>query len=70
MENKYTFSVNDIQDVTTDDSAEFAIARIAVLSTKRNSHKVNITKDILMKDGASVLGKWVIADFDGTDQYR
>ena len=25
MEKKYTFSVNDIQDVTTDDSAEFAI---------------------------------------------
>ena len=67
MEKKYTFSVNDIQDVTTDDSAEFAIARIAVLSTKRNSHKVNITRDILMRDGSSVLGKWVIADFDGTD---
>ena len=67
MEKKYTFSVNDIQDVTTDDSAEFAIARIAVLSTKRNSHKVNITRNILMRDGSSVLGKWVIADFDGTD---
>ena len=67
MENKYTFSVNDIQDVSTDDSDEFAIARIAVLSTKPNSHKVNITRDILMKDGYSVLGKWVIADYDGTD---
>ena len=67
MENKYTFSVNDIQDVSTDDSDEFAIARIAVLSTKPNSHKVNITRDILIKDGYSVLGKWVIADYDGTD---
>ena len=67
MENKYTFSVNDIQDVSTDDSDEFAIARIAVLSTKPNSHKVNITRDILMKDGYSVLGKWVIADYNGTD---
>ena len=67
MENKYTFSVNDIQDVSTDDSDEFAIARIAVLSTKPNSHKVNITRDILTRDGYSVLGKWVIADYDGTD---
>ena len=64
---KIYFSIDDIQEVATDESVEFAIARIAVLSTKRNSHKVNITKEILERDGKSVLGKWVIADFDGTD---
>ena len=67
MDNKIYFSIDDIQEVTTEDSVEFAIARIAVLSTKQNSHKVNITKEILKRDGKSVLGKWVIADFDGTD---
>ena len=67
MDNKIYFSVDDIQEVTTEDSVEFAIARIAVLSTKENSHKINITKEILERDGKSVLGKWVIADFDGTD---
>ena len=67
MDNKIYFSVDDIQEVATEDSVEFAIARIAVLSTKQNSHKVNITKEILERDGKSVLGKWVIADFDGTD---
>ena len=67
MENKYVFSVNDIQDVATDDSDEFAIAKIAVLSTKKNSHNINITKEILKRDGYSVLGKWVIADYNGTD---
>ena len=67
MDNKIYFSIDDIQEVATDDSVEFAIARIAVLSTKQNSHKVNITKEILKRDGKSVLGKWVIADFDGTD---
>ena len=67
MDNKIYFSIDDIQEVTTEDSVEFAIARIAVLSTKQNSHKVNITKEILERDGKSVLGKWVIADFDGTD---
>ena len=65
--NKIYFSVDDIQEVATEDSVEFAIARIAVLSTKQNSHKINITKEILERDGKSVLGKWVIADFDGTD---
>ena len=67
MDNKIYFSVDDIQEVATEDSVEFAIARIAVLSTKENSHKINITKEILERDGKSVLGKWVIADFDGTD---
>ena len=66
MDNKY-FSIDDIQEVTTEDSVEFAVARISVLSTKKNSHKVNITKEILKKDGLSVLGKWVIADYDGVD---
>ena len=66
MENKY-FSIDDIQYVATDDSVEFAVAKIAVLSTKPNAHKVNITKDILKRDGKSVLGKWVIADYNGTD---
>ena len=67
MDNKIYFSIDDIQEVATEDSVEFAIARIAVLSTKKNSHKINITKEILERDGKSVLGKWVIADFDGTD---
>ena len=66
-DNRIYFSIDDIQEVATEDSVEFAIARIAVLSTKQNSHKVNITKEILERDGKSVLGKWVIADFDGTD---
>ena len=67
MDNKYYFSVDDIEYVATEDSVEFAIAKIAVLSTKQNSHKVNITKEILERDGKSILGKWVIADYNGTD---
>ena len=67
MDRKIYFSIDDIQEVATEDSVEFAIARIAVLSTKPNSHKINITKEVLERDGKSVLGKWVIADFDGTD---
>ena len=66
MDNKL-FSVDDIQEVATEDSIEFAIARIAVLSTKKNSHNVNITEEILRRDGKSVLGKWVISDYNGVD---
>ena len=61
------FSIDDIQSVATEESVEFAIAKIAVLSTKPNSHKINITKEILERDGKSILGKWVVADFNGTD---
>ena len=67
MDNKQYFSVGDIEYVATDDSVEFAMAKIAVLSTKQNSHKVNITREILERDGKSILGKWVIADYNGTD---
>lgn len=67
MDNKQYFSVGDIEYVATDDSVEFAMAKIAVLSTKKNSHKVNITREILKRDGKSILGKWVIADYNGTD---
>lgn len=61
------FSIDDIQSVATEESVEFAIAKIAVLSTKPNSHNINITKEILERDGKSILGKWVVADFNGTD---
>ena len=67
MDNTVKFALSDIQYYQNDDSVEFAIARLAVLSTKQNSHRLNITKEILKRDGVSVLGKWIIADYDGFD---
>ena len=67
MDNTVKFALSDIQYYQNDDSVEFAIARLAVLSTKQNSHRLNITKEMLKRDGASVLGKWIIADYDGFD---
>lgn len=61
MANRY-FSIKDIEEVSTENSEEFFYARIAVLSTRPNTHKVIITKDILMRDGLSVRGKWIVAD--------
>ena len=37
----YTLSVDDIEEVASEYSNEFALAKINVLSTKKNSHKVN-----------------------------
>lgn len=64
MDELKKFSIDDIREVATEDSVEFAIARIAVLSTRPNTHKINITEEILRRDGKSVLGKWVVAKYD------
>lgn len=61
------FSIHEINEVATENSKEFAIARIAVLSTRPNSHKINITEEILKRDGLSILGKWIVCSFNGID---
>lgn len=64
MTNTYKLSVDDIKRVSTDYSNEFALAKIAVLSTKPNSHKIPITDKILRESGDTIRGKWVIAEYD------
>ncbi len=59
---KKKFSINDIQEVATKESDEFFYAKICALSTKPNSHKVLITKEILERDGESIRGKWIVAN--------
>lgn len=56
-------STDDIQEVATENSVEFAIARIAVLSTRPNSHKMKITEEVLRRDSATMLGKWVVTEY-------
>lgn len=63
-ENAKLFSIADFDTLKDDENMEFAIARIAVLSTRTNSHKINITEEILRRDGGSILGKWIVADYD------
>ena len=60
-------SISDIHEVSTENSEEFCYAKICVLSTKPNSHKVLITDEILRRDGISVRGKWIVCDFNGFD---
>lgn len=55
------FDVSLINEVSTESSDEFYFGNMCVLSTRPNSHKVNITKEILRRDGESIRGKWVVA---------
>ena len=64
MDNTKSFSLNDIESVITEDSIDYAVARLAVLSDGGNSHKVNITKEILMRDGKTILSKPVLAKYN------
>lgn len=61
------FSINEVNEVATENSKEFAIARIAVLSTRPNSHRIKITDEILRRDGLSILGKFIVCSFNGID---
>ena len=56
-------STDDIQEVATEDSVEFAIARIAVLSTRPNSHRMKISENVLKEYSKTMLGKWLVADY-------
>lgn len=59
-----TFSINDIEEVATENSVEFAKVKLLPLSTRVNSHNINITKEILKRDIKTILGKWIVAKYD------
>ena len=63
MKDTKLFSIYDLQNVATEESADLAIAKVAVLSTAPNSHKINITEEILRRDVPTIVGKFVVADY-------
>lgn len=52
---------NDIEFDEYQDT-EYMIARFGFLSTRPNSHKIAISREVLTECAPSVLGKWVVAD--------
>ena len=50
------------------DSEEFAIGRICFLSTKLNSHGLVISDEVLREYAPTVLGKWLVAEYDKIEQ--
>ena len=63
MSDTKLLSIYDLQTVATEESNDLAIAKVAVLSTAPNSHKIKITEEILRRDVPSILGKFVVADY-------
>lgn len=61
LDNKVLFAIEDIQKYVDDDDPELAIAHVCFLSTAPNSHKINITEEMLRRDAPSILGKFLVA---------
>lgn len=71
LEKLINFAVDTIQQIQFDDydEKEFAIAKVGFLSTRPNSHGLEISEDVLRECASSVLGKWMVAKMNwlGTD---
>lgn len=63
LEHLIKFAVDEFQKINFEDydSKEFAIARMGFLSTKPNSHGLEISEEVLKNYASTVLGKWVVA---------
>ena len=64
MPNKIKFALEDFSKFINDESPEFATAKIPFLSTNKNSHGITITPEVLKSSANTILGKFVIGEFD------
>lgn len=71
MEKLINFAVEDVEQIQFDDydEKEFAIAKVGFMSNRPNSHKLEISEEVLRKNANTVLGKWMVVkmDFMGLD---
>lgn len=71
MEKLIDFAVEDIEQIQFDDydEKEFAIAKVGFMSNRPNSHKLEISEEVLHENANTVLGKWMVVkmDFMGLD---
>lgn len=61
------FSINEVKRINSSEyeNSEFAIGKMGFLSTRPNSHQLNISETVLKESAPSVLGKWIVADMAG-----
>ena len=66
MEKLIDFAVEDIEQIQFDDydEKEFAIAKVGFMSNRPNSHKLEISEDVLRENASTVLGKWMVVKMD------
>lgn len=64
IQNVYQFEANGIKQIHLENYSdeEFCIAKMNFLSTRPNSHELDIREDVLREYAPTVLGKWVTAD--------
>jgi hypothetical protein len=71
LEKLVNFAVEDIKQIQFDDYSEdeYAIARVGFMSNRPNSHKLEISEEVLRENANTVLGKWMVVkmDFMGLD---
>lgn len=70
MEKQFNFAVENLHEkinLNLEDypDDEFAIATMQFLSTRPNSHGLDISEEVLKESAPSILGRWVIADMTG-----
>ena len=61
------FSINEVKRINSSEyeNSEFAIGKMGFLSTRPNSHQLNISETVLKESAPSALGKWIVADMTG-----
>lgn len=64
MEKVLKFAIEDISKFIDDEDTDLAIADVGFLSTRKNSHNINITEPLLRKYASTILGKFLIGNLD------
>lgn len=67
FKHKAKMAIEDFRKYVDDEDYEFAYATVDFLSTKPNSHKHKYTEEVIKQYAPSVLGKWVVGEYDGYD---
>ena len=62
-QNIIRLSIDQISKFVNDTNTDLAIGRLMFLSTRPNTHKLNISDDVLRKYSPSIRGKWVVAEY-------
>ena len=57
---KRNFSVDVIEKFVDDDDPEFAYGTTLFLSTRPNTHGLNISEEVLRKCADTIKGKWLV----------
>jgi hypothetical protein len=68
IEKTVKFAIDELSRFQDDENKDLAVGRILFLSTRPNSHKLDITEDVLRKYAPTIIGKWVVAEYDKWSQ--